>query len=117
MNETQPRGSKQGRGWPPKKQKAGKSGEVFSLDFLFIEQAHAAEFGCLPCRQRYGCKYSFLLRKPLVDSKGVTNDLLQRPPSELICALFSQPRSLLSMSYLHSANFRSRIINSPCVNP
>jgi hypothetical protein len=43
MEKTQREGFKQGRGWPSKKGKTARSGEVFSLDFLFIEQAHAAE--------------------------------------------------------------------------
>jgi hypothetical protein len=43
MKETQPKGSELKGGWPSKMTMAGRSGEVFSLDFLFIEQAHAAE--------------------------------------------------------------------------
>ena len=43
MKKTQPEGSEPKRGWPSKKVMAGRSGDVFSLDFLFIEQAHAAE--------------------------------------------------------------------------
>jgi hypothetical protein len=43
MKKTQPEDSEPKRGWPSKKVMAGRSGEVFSLDFLFIEQAHAAE--------------------------------------------------------------------------
>ena len=42
MKKTQPEGSELKRGWPSKKVKAGRSGKVFSLDFLFIEQTHAA---------------------------------------------------------------------------
>ena len=45
MKKTQPKGSELRRGWPSKKEMAGRSGEVFSLDFLFIEQAHAVERG------------------------------------------------------------------------
>jgi len=43
MKKTQPEGSEPKRGWPSKKVMAGRSGEVFSLDFLFIEQTHAVE--------------------------------------------------------------------------
>ena len=43
MKKTQPEGSEPKRGWPSKKMMAGRSGEVFSLDFLFIEQTYAAE--------------------------------------------------------------------------
>jgi len=43
MQQTQSQGSKPHRGWPPKKWKTAKSGELFSLDFLFIEQGVAAE--------------------------------------------------------------------------
>jgi hypothetical protein len=43
MNKSQPEVSKPKRGWPSKKVMAGRSGKVFSLDFLFIEQARATE--------------------------------------------------------------------------
>jgi len=43
MQMTQPKGSKRQRGWPSKKWETAKSGVVFSLDFLFIEQPVAAE--------------------------------------------------------------------------
>jgi hypothetical protein len=43
MKKTQPEDSEPRRGWPSKKVMAGRLGEVFSLDFLFIEQTHAAE--------------------------------------------------------------------------
>jgi hypothetical protein len=45
MQKTQQRGSELQRGWPSKKGEMAKSGEVFSLDFLFIEQPVAAERG------------------------------------------------------------------------
>jgi hypothetical protein len=45
MQRTQEQGSKQGRGWPSKKDEMARSGKVFSLDFLFIEQGHAVERG------------------------------------------------------------------------
>jgi hypothetical protein len=45
MKKTQPEDSEQQGGWPSKKVMAGRSGKVFSLDFLFIEQAHPAERG------------------------------------------------------------------------
>ena len=43
MKKTQPEGSELKRGWPSKKVKAGRSGKVFSLDFLFIEQLRSVE--------------------------------------------------------------------------
>jgi hypothetical protein len=43
MKKTQPEGSELKRGWPSKKEMAGRSGKVFSLDFLFIEQSRATE--------------------------------------------------------------------------
>ena len=43
MKKTQPEGSELKRGWPSKKVIAGRSGKVFSLDFLFIEQMRATE--------------------------------------------------------------------------
>jgi len=43
MKKTQPEGSELKRGWPSKKMMAGRSGVVFSLDFLFIEQLRATE--------------------------------------------------------------------------
>ena len=43
MKKIQPEGSEPKRGWPSKKDETARSGKVFSLDFLFIEQAHAAE--------------------------------------------------------------------------
>ena len=43
MKKTQPEGSELKRGWPSKKVMAGRSGKVFSLDFLFIELEHAEE--------------------------------------------------------------------------
>ena len=43
MKKTQPEGSELKRGWPSKKVMTGRSREVFSLDFLFIEQTHSAE--------------------------------------------------------------------------
>jgi hypothetical protein len=43
MKKTQPEGSEPKRGWPSKEVMAGRSGEVFSLDFPFIEQVRATE--------------------------------------------------------------------------
>ena len=43
MKKTQAEGSELKRGWPSKKMMMARSGGVFSLDFLFIEQTHAAE--------------------------------------------------------------------------
>jgi hypothetical protein len=43
MEKAQPEDSEPRRGLPSKEVIAGRSGGVFSLDFLFIEQAHAAE--------------------------------------------------------------------------
>ena len=43
MKKTQPEESEPKRGWPSKKMMMAGSGVVFSLDFLFIEQAYAAE--------------------------------------------------------------------------
>lgn len=43
MNKTQSEGSEQHGGWPSKKVEMARSGKVFSLDFLFIEQARATE--------------------------------------------------------------------------
>ena len=37
MQKMKPRGSEPKRGWPSKQAMADRSGEVFSLDFLFIE--------------------------------------------------------------------------------
>jgi hypothetical protein len=42
MLKTEPQGSERSRGWPSKKVMTGGSRGVFSLDFLFIEQAVAA---------------------------------------------------------------------------
>jgi hypothetical protein len=43
MQKTQLEDSEPKRGWPSKKVMAGRSGKVFSLDFLFIEQPYATE--------------------------------------------------------------------------
>ena len=43
MQKTQLEDSEPKRGWPSKKVMAGRSGKVFSLDFLFIEQRHESE--------------------------------------------------------------------------
>src|SRR6185436_8847996 len=45
MKKTQQEGSEQQGGWPSKKVMADRSGVVFSLDFLFIEQMHQPERG------------------------------------------------------------------------
>jgi hypothetical protein len=45
MKKTQPEESELKRGWPSKEEMGGRSGGVFSLDFLFIEQTHAMERG------------------------------------------------------------------------
>jgi hypothetical protein len=43
MKKTQSEGSEPKRGWPSNKMMMAWLGGVFSLDFLFIEQPHAAE--------------------------------------------------------------------------
>lgn len=43
IKKIQPTGSERKRGWSSKKMMTGRLGGVFSLDFLFIEQARAAE--------------------------------------------------------------------------
>jgi len=64
MKKTQAEGSELKRGWPSKEVMAGRSGGVFSLDFLFIEQTHATERR----EANFLSFHQFCARRPLTQS-------------------------------------------------
>jgi hypothetical protein len=82
MNKTQPRSSELQGGWPSKKMMAARSGEVFSLDFLFIEQEHPAE-AAVAVRM----KQSAPLAAPLMRAVR-RSPLIQSSIAELACSLY-----------------------------